>query len=69
MNKYPVKIRPINSWIKLSALAMSAQPMTQGMAANLTVFSRPNHSINTAEMRHPTGTDKTIIDAFDEKIG
>lgn len=61
---YPVKIRPINSSVKLDAFAIIAHPKTQGIAANLTVFSRPIHSINTAEMRQPTGTDKTIIDAI-----
>lgn len=58
---YPVKIRPSNNSTKLDAFAISTQPQTHGIAASLIVFSRPIHSINIAETRHPAGTESTII--------
>lgn len=60
----PVIIRPANNSTILDALAIKTHPMTHGIAANLIVFNRPNHSINIAAMRHPTGTERTITDAI-----
>lgn len=43
---------------------MFTYPRTHGSAASLIVLSRPIHSIKIADIRHPTGTDRTIIDAI-----
>lgn len=37
--------------------------MQQGIAANFIVLRRPNHSISTAAIKQPTGTESTITDA------
>lgn len=60
----PVKIRPIKIVYILVATAIIIQPITQGMDANLIVFKRPNQSINIAEIKQPTGTERTITDAI-----
>lgn len=59
----PVKTLPIKIIIKLFPVAIRIQPSTQGNAANLIVFKRPNHSINTPAIRHPAGTANTIMEA------
>lgn len=60
----PVKIRPIKIVHISVAIAIKIHPMTHGMDANLIVFKRPNHSINTAEIKQPIGTERTITDAI-----
>lgn len=62
----PVSTRPTIIQKKLSARAMAIQPMIQGIAANLMVFSRPKNSISTPANSDPIGTIITIIDAIHE---
>lgn len=59
----PVKILPIKIIVKLFPVAIRIHPTTQGNAANLIVFKRPSHSINTPAIRHPAGTANTIMEA------